>query len=101
MDLPFEEGSDELLQPAAYYAIDPTTGEAKPAPKPTGSQAASVFGPVLADARDRIKARVDKDGPTDKTAHFARLVLAPIASSHEAAGIAFDIDNEIREALDA
>ena len=100
MDLPFEEGSDELLQPAAYYAIDPTTGEAKPAPKPTGSQA-SVFGPVLADARDRIKGRMANGGSAEKMHSYARKVLEPIAAAHAEAGIAFDIDNEIREALDA
>jgi hypothetical protein len=35
MDLPFEDGSDELLQPAAYYTIDPQTGDLKPLPSST------------------------------------------------------------------
>lgn len=93
-DLPYIEGTDELLQPTAYYTLDPTTGEPKPPP-----QAAALLGPVLDDARDRIRIRAERDGATDKTVQFARTVLAPIAAACERGGIEFDVDHEIEELL--
>lgn len=101
LDLPFIEGTDELLQPAAYYTVDPQTGEAKalPAPPARSTDASNILGPVLADARSRISARLGKDGDTDKTRDFARTVLSPVAAAYAAAGVPFDTDAEIEEAF--
>ncbi len=97
MDLPFEEGSDELLQPTAYYSVDPSTGEPKPVPKALA--AADPFAPLLADARERIALRVAKDGDTSKTREFARTALVPIAAACATIGRAFDIAHEIEESV--
>lgn len=90
-DLPYVEGTDELLQPTAYYTLDPATGEPKALP--------AALEPVLDDARERIRKRVEKDGPTDKAAEFARVVLAPVAQAFTAAGVAFDIEAEIERTM--
>ncbi len=92
-DLPYVEGTDELLQPSAYYTLDPATGEPKPLP------IADALAPVLDDARARIRLRIEKDGVTERTAEFARVVLAPVAEAFAIAGASFDIDHEIERIL--
>ena len=94
-ELPFVEGSDELLRPANYFSIDPVTGEARPLP----AREQNALAPVVADARERIAARVAKDGDTPKTREFARTVLTPVAKAYELAGAEFDIDHETEEAI--
>ena len=94
-ELPFAEGSDELLRPANYFSIDPVTGEARPLP----AREQNALAPVVADARERIAARVAKDGDTPKTREFARTVLTPVAKAYELAGAEFDIDHETEEAI--
>lgn len=94
-ELPFAEGSDELLRPANYFSIDPITGEARPLP----AKQQNALAPVLADARSRIADRVAKDGDTPKTREFARTVLTPVAKAYELAGAEFDIDHETEEAI--
>lgn len=104
LELPFVEGSDELLQPTAYIAIDRTTGEAKPVPKALASgvraltDGADPLAPVLADARDRIARRLEKDGDCEKTREFAEMVLTPVRDAYALAGVAFDLEETIEEA---
>lgn len=100
MDLPFADGTDELLQPAAYFSVDPATGEAKPLPVAPKSAAASYIAPVLDDARERITARFEKDGDTPKTREFANTVLGPVARMCALAGIPFSADDEVKELID-
>ena len=102
LDLPYIEGTEELLQPAAYFTVDASTGEAKPAPKPVASNRLPIpklLEPLMDDARERIAARVAKDGDTDKTREFARVALTPASRVFEAAGYPFDMDHEIEELL--
>lgn len=97
-ELPFREGTDELLQPTAYYAIDPETGEAKPLPAKARVEN-EALATLADDARERIAARVAKDGDTPKTRDFARTVLTPVAEAYARFGRTFSIGDEIEEAL--
>ena len=99
LDLPFVEGTDELLQPAAYFSIDPNTGEAKPLPSAPAKGAAAYIKPVMDDALGRISARVQRDGDVATTRDFARKVLGPVAQMCALAGIPFSTDNQIEEVL--
>ncbi len=104
LELPFIEGTDELLQPTAYYTINPETGEPRPLPEGAVSRrtpAENLLAPVIEDARARIADRCGKDGDTPKTREFARTVLTPVARAFDAAGEEFDIDSEIEEAINA
>ena len=99
LELPYREGTEEMLQPTAYYTVDPETGDAKPLPPRAPRQPADALAPVADDARERIEARVAKDGDTPKTRDFARTVLTPVAEAYARLGRTFSIDDEIEEAL--
>ena len=91
-DLPFIEGTDDLLQPAAYYRIDSETGEPQAPPDTT-----AIIQPADDQAWDRIRARLRADGDTQKTREFAHMVLTPIAEMHAIAGVSYEIDQAIKE----
>jgi HK97 family phage portal protein len=102
LELPYREGTEEMLQPAAYYTVDPQTGEAKPLPPKASGLVASLsspLDPIVADARARIAARAEKDGDCPKTRDFAFTVLKPVRDAYALAGLQFDIDHEIEGVL--
>lgn len=92
-ELPFLEGTDELLQPTAYVSIDPETGETTA----YGKNAQDALAPVVQDAVQRVQARIEADGDTPRTLEYARTVLAPVARAHALAGRPFDTDAVIEE----
>jgi HK97 family phage portal protein len=92
-ELPYIEGTDELLQPTAYVSIDPDTGETTA----YGRNAQDALAPVVEDALQRVRARLEADGDTPRTLDYARTVLRPVARAHALAGRPFDIDAVIEE----
>ena len=63
------------------------------------AQAQTLFDVQVSEARDRIVARVEKDGPTDKNVRYAREQARPLALAAQLSGgvIAFDVDEFIKE----
>lgn len=95
-ELPFVDGTDELLHPLAYTSIDPETGEPRDITWSRSQRTPSTsnaLSPLIEDARARVDARRSRDGDTDKTREFAELVFRPIRETAEALGI--DIEKEI------
>ena len=101
LELPYIEGTDELLHPAAYFRLDPETGEPQELPYAPSKRtpAEAMLRPVTQDALSRVAARFEKDGDTPRAREFARLTLEPVARAHAFAGIDFDIDATIEEAI--
>lgn len=104
LELPFIEGTDELLHPSAYFRLDPETGEPQELPyapsRRAPSESASSMRPVLDDAIARIRTRLERDGDVPKTREYARGVLAPVAQAFTAAGEPFSIEAAVKEAID-
>jgi len=87
-DLPPIPGGDQKQIALAQGFIGPDGSiiSSKNDPKAT----AEALLPLVADARERIQARLDKDGDTVRTAEFADMVIAPLLAATELLGIKLD-----------
>jgi HK97 family phage portal protein len=73
-------------------------GEIRAVPSKSGATVESALAPVLAGARQRIAARYQRDGATERADEFARSALAEVAQAYAALGATLDIDQELSTA---
>lgn len=122
-DMPAYEGGDCHLRSAAYYALNPETGEpiqnpgnssgasgsemqpggSGEAERDDGQEDAGAKGTALAvihkDMAERVRTRYEDTGDTEKFRAFAKKVLTPLADAYEVDGIEYDIDQDIEEII--
>lgn len=112
-DVPWLPGQDRLLQPTAYYMLDPDGVPYLPAAATEGTSGQSdgvsgtderVMGdrltPVISDALDRVTRRAATDGDSPRTREYARSIIAPVAQTAALCGLLMDVDAEIDEAIE-
>ena len=62
---------------------------------------ADALGPLVEDAAERVRKRVERDGPTGKTRAFAHTVLDPVALAAAQVGVYMDLEETIDELMGA
>lgn len=73
-------------------------GEIRAVPSESGATVEAALAPVLAGARQRIAARYQRDGATERADDFARSALTEVSQANEALGATLDIDQELTTA---
>ena len=98
-DMPAIPGLERPLVPAAYYQLDPETGELIAPPKAPESAARpdgqAALRAIHADMEERIRARY-AEGDREKARAFALKVLGPYAAACADARIPYDIDEDVQ-----
>lgn len=103
-------GGEVFFRQSSFVPVDPETGEElaerhnnpsaanKPASRPASAEALAI---VHKDMRDRIRDRLADQGDTPKLRAFAEKVLAPIADAYAEIGIEYDMQDDIKEIVNA
>lgn len=83
------EGLDRPLISLATGTVDADGSTVNP----------NIVDPVAKDARDRIRARLERDGDTERSRKYMRMVAEPVVRSLNLAGADTDVDAFVEEAI--
>lgn len=107
-------GQDRLMQPTAYYTLDDDGNPVLPAEPTAGTSGqsdglsgidekkmADALDPIVESAAERVRKRVERDGPTGKTRAFAHTVMDPVALAAAQMGVYMDLETVIDDLMGA